>query len=279
MASDGSPNVPDVLVDALAVYYFPGMWAWSREIVLPIAHQAVDRAWRQRDATGPVPADLHALLDDYARWAVTVDQFTPVRAALDYSVNVPDPVISDNELVTADGGPVRYTGRIDLLVLDGDDRPWVVAHRLASSGFAEPDLLDLDEAATTCCWAWQQGPFGPPVAGVIFNEIQIDQGWFRRTEILRTPAEVALAGRQLGFEALEMIDTGLRTYPSPSTTNCGPCPFRAPCLAMQRGDDPSAILARLYRQRTDEDPEEGRLGGMTWSMGRGARPPTFGGQR
>jgi hypothetical protein len=273
-----APTVEETLVDALAVYYFPGMWSWSREIVLPIAHQAVDRSW-QRGGRSEPPAGIHTLLDHYARWATGVDRFTPVRAALDYAVNVPDPVINERELVTADGAAVRYAGRIDIMVLDDDDRPWVVAHRIGSDGFTDPELLELDEATTTCCWAWQQGPFGPPVAGVIFNEIQLEPEVFRRTEIPRSAAEVELAGRQLGFEALEIIDPGLRAYPNPTVGNCGPCPFRAPCMAMQRGEDPGAMLAASYRRRQGDDLEEGRLGGMTWGMGRGARPPTFGGAR
>ena len=28
--------------DALAVYYFPGMWEWNRSIVQSLAHQALD---------------------------------------------------------------------------------------------------------------------------------------------------------------------------------------------------------------------------------------------
>jgi hypothetical protein len=279
------PKVEETLVDALAVYYFPGMWSWARDIVLPIAHQAIDRSWQQRggarSSSGSIASasGLHALLDHYARWASTVDQFTPVRAALDYAVNIPDPIISERELVTLDGSAVRYAGRIDILVLDDEDRPWVVVHRIGSSGFTDPELLQLDEATTTCCWAWQQGPFGPPVAGVIFNEIQLEPEAFRRTEVPRSAVEVELAGRQLGFEALEMIDAGLRAYPNPTVANCGPCPFRAPCLAMQRGEDPGPVLAASYRRRPDDELEEGRLGGMTWGMGRGARPPTFGGTR
>jgi hypothetical protein len=278
-AAHGS-TVEETLVDALAVYYFPGMWSWSRDIVLPIAHQAIDRSWQRGGAqSNELPAGVHRLLDHYARWAEMVDQFTPVRAALDYAINIPDPVISERELVTLEGGAVRYVGRIDIMVLDDEDQPWVVSHRIGTSGFTDRELLELDEATTTCCWAWQQGPFGPPVAGVIFNEIQLEPEMFRRTEVRRSAVEVELAGRQLGFEALEMLDAGLRTYPNPTVSNCGPCPFRAPCLAMQRGEDPGPILAASYRRRPQDELEEGRLGGMTWGMGRGGRPPTFPGSR
>src|SRR5215467_5714876 len=52
------PTVPDLnraLHDALAVYYFPGMWDWRPEIVLPIVRQAFERSMtRQRAAAGTV---------------------------------------------------------------------------------------------------------------------------------------------------------------------------------------------------------------------------------
>ena len=61
------PALPKALAEALAVYYFPGMWAWRREIVQPLVHQALDRA------SGNEPTDAvaaaHALLDRYAAWA------------------------------------------------------------------------------------------------------------------------------------------------------------------------------------------------------------------
>jgi hypothetical protein len=48
------------------------------------------------------------------------------------------------------------------------------------------------------------------------------------------------------------------------------------------GDDPAPILAGSFRAR-DPEREAGRLGGVTWSMNRGAAPPRFradgGGQR
>src|SRR5580704_3235220 len=48
------PALPKALAEALAVYYFPGMWAWRREIVQPLVHQALDRA------SGNEPADAVA---------------------------------------------------------------------------------------------------------------------------------------------------------------------------------------------------------------------------
>ena len=41
---------------------------------------------------------------------------------------------------------------------------------------------------------------------------------------------------------------------------------------MNQGDDPSDLLA-AYDVRGADILEEGRLGGMSWGMGRGAAPP------
>ena len=100
---------------------------------------------------------------------------------------------------------------------------------------------------------------------------------FRRTRITRTRAELEACGRQVAQEALEMTSPDLIVYPSPSLANCAPCPYREPCIALNMGVDPAAILAERYRDRGPEEVEEGRLGGVSWSMNRGARPPRFAG--
>jgi hypothetical protein len=99
---------------------------------------------------------------------------------------------------------------------------------------------------------------------------------FRRTRITRTRAELEACGRQVADEALEMTSSGLIVYPSPSVPNCAPCPYREPCIAVNMGTDDQAILEANYRNRGPEEIVEGRLGGVTWSMNRGARPPKFG---
>jgi hypothetical protein len=46
---------------------------------------------------------------------------------------------------------------------------------------------------------------------------------------------------------------------------------------MRAGTDAEPLLAAGYRTRPAPELVEGRLGGQTWSMNRGARPPRFGG--
>jgi hypothetical protein len=45
---------------------------------------------------------------------------------------------------------------------------------------------------------------------------------------------------------------------------------------LNRGEDASDLLAECYRERPPDQLEEGRLGGISWGMGRGAAPPHFG---
>ena len=76
-----------------------------------------------------------------------------------------------------------------------------------------------------------------------------------------------------GASVLEMLAPDLVIEPTPEWSHCARCAFRAPCIAMNRGDDPGALLATRYRARGPDVLEEGRLGGVSWGMGRGAAPP------
>ena len=81
------------------------------------------------------------------------------------------------------------------------------------------------------------------------------------------------AGERLACEAVEMVDPGLAPYPNPSPATCSCCVFAAPCLATEEGGDVDAVLAAGYRRRAASEAEPGRLGAVTWSLGRGAAPP------
>ncbi len=314
------------LRDALAVYYFPGMWEWNRSIVNPLVHQALDRSLQgQRnhlDDEASFQEALrrgHELLDAYAAWAPSVDHFTPVRVETDFEINIPDPRGGPDELgaglVTADGHPIRYTDRVNLLVVDADDAYWAVQHRLVDDEWTDADMLLLDERTVTWCWGWELFYLGMRLAGTVYNELrpgheQPDAAApapirhsrvrhrrmyaqaaavpherfrtegtdaFRRTRIRRGEHELARARWDLGVEALETTQPDLEIYPSPSEEICGRCAYRQPCLAISEVGDPTVVLAESYQRRPPEPVvEEGRLGGGAWSMGRGAAPPKFG---
>jgi len=98
---------------------------------------------------------------------------------------------------------------------------------------------------------------------------------FRRTWLRRAPADVAAAGRRLGADAAETTREDVEVYPAPSAANCPPCPYFEPCRALQAGRDAQPIVLSRYRKRPALVPQEGRLGGRAWGLGRGAAPPRF----
>jgi hypothetical protein len=276
------------LREGLAVYYFPGMWAWERAIVRPLALQGFERALRKSvDAEGSTNEghDLdcrleqgRSLLEAYFEWTVDFDGFTPIRVEADFSVNVADPGRWGSDLVTPGGQEVRFEGRVDMIVMDEDRRYWLVVHRLGESPILDPELLALDEESLSLCWAWEHDALDMKMAGVIYNDLCATPSApaFARTPMPRSRDDVEGAGRRLGLVASEMAHPDLVLYPSPEVGHCSSCAFRAPCTAINEGLAAEAHLERAYQVRPKEDPQEGRLGGSTWSMGRGAAPPKFG---
>jgi len=99
---------------------------------------------------------------------------------------------------------------------------------------------------------------------------------FRRTRVSRGLVELERVRHTLGTEARDMTGAGLAVYPSPSWDVCSACRFRPPCIALSTGTDAEAVLEAAYRHRPPVEEQGGRLGGVTWSIGRGAAPPTFG---
>ena len=179
------PAVPDLdraLRDALAVYYYPGMWDWDRGVRLPLVMQGFERAMaRQRERCGD-EADARAwqeqleegrgLLARYLEWAPAMDRFAPVLTEPEFEVTVLDPARQTAGLVTASGQAVRYRGRIDLMAVDGRDAYWIVRHRLVDGDWPPTGKLAADEEAITACWAWEQFYIGMAISGTIWNELR-----------------------------------------------------------------------------------------------------------
>src|SRR6201989_1892930 len=117
-ARQGPADFDRAIRDALAVYYFPGMWDWDSAVRLPLVGQELDRALArqgdgqrqgqgQEQGEGRARGEGRALLDRYIRWAPTVDRFAPVLVETDFEVTV---LGQDGAAVTAGGEPVRYAG-------------------------------------------------------------------------------------------------------------------------------------------------------------------------
>ena len=82
------PDLDLAVRDALAVYYFPGMWDWPRPVVLPLVLQGFARSvGRQSGAGGQAAAE--AMLRRSFDWAPGVDRFSPVRVECAFEVTSP----------------------------------------------------------------------------------------------------------------------------------------------------------------------------------------------
>jgi hypothetical protein len=121
------------------MYYFPGMWDWSPDVVLPLVRKGFLRSIREANAEQGNTEQRYveqgaALLEHYVGWAPTVDEFAPVKIDHDVEGLVPDPRDPERGLVTRDGGRVLYTTRVDLLAIDAADTYWAVRHQVVPSG-------------------------------------------------------------------------------------------------------------------------------------------------
>lgn len=178
------------LRDALAIYYFPGMWDWQPAVVRPLVAKALaDSVTRQRteyltahaiDAIpGPqqdaVDSDAELAqrtLESYQAWAPSVDEFTPAQVLAEFDVLVPHPDRAGQALAT-NGRAVRFRDRVDVLAMDAANNLWVVEHRVVHGPWPDLDALRLDERALSWCWAWEQEYPGLTVAGTIYNELRL----------------------------------------------------------------------------------------------------------
>ena len=168
-----SPELNHAVRDALAVYYYPGMWDWQSHIVLPLVRKAFMRTMAAAAPSAQRTADVDLgteLLERYIEWAPGVDDFSPLMIETDVQSLVPDIREADQALAADDGRRVLYTDRIELLAIDAADELWVVTHQVVAE-WQDIESLLLDEAVIAACWAWEQEYLGPGIAGTIHNEI------------------------------------------------------------------------------------------------------------
>ncbi len=278
------------------------------------AYHRVTRGWTEHDEA--LVAHGERLLARYFEWAPSVDRFTPVRVETDFEVSIPDPTDPVRDLAAADGSAVHFAGRIELLVVDAFNAYWLVDHVLGAGwADVDALVLDEAGAAFTWAWErfflgmeiagviynelrtdgdlvveMAMGTPGPDSITPVGHRrmyVRSDRSGvpeisregndvFRRTRVSRGLVEMERVRRNLSLEARDMTGAGLAVYPSPSWEVCSTCRFRPPCVALNTGNDADAVLAGGYRHRPPVVEQEGRLGGVTWSLGRGAAPPKFG---
>ena len=106
-------------------------------------------------------------------------------------------------------------------------------------------------------------PDGAAVAERIVEAERIDArsgtDAVRRTVVRRARSSIAAAGRRVGMDVRAMADPGVDVSPNPSPERCPPCPFLAPCTAMNEGRDADSLLLLDYRRRGDEELEDAGL--------------------
>jgi hypothetical protein len=73
--------------------------------------------------------------------------------------------------------------------------------------------------------------------------------YFARHQIHKTDEELAEIERNIGLEALDMINPDLRIYPSPGRFACDFCAFQAPCIEMNARGDYQYALDTMFEKR------------------------------
>jgi hypothetical protein len=73
--------------------------------------------------------------------------------------------------------------------------------------------------------------------------------YYARHEIHKSDEELDEIERNIGLEALDMIDPGIRIYPSPGRFGCDFCSFQTPCMEKNAKGDFMYALDTLFERR------------------------------
>lgn len=73
--------------------------------------------------------------------------------------------------------------------------------------------------------------------------------YYGRHQIAKSANEIMSIEEAIGQEALDMIDPGLRIYPSPGRFGCNYCAFRQPCMEKNSKGDYQYALDTLFERR------------------------------
>lgn len=172
----------------LAVYYFPALDDWNRQIVRPLALKGFNRAMSERasayEAARPLtPAQARdwqrhrrlgkALLTRYFDWADGADDFDSIFSDELVWTSVPDPDDPSRDLGLPGGRPIRFAARIDQLVSDPGDEQWIVEHRVVFDDWTPDAALLEDDEQLRAIWAIETAFPQLLVAGTIYNELLV----------------------------------------------------------------------------------------------------------
>jgi hypothetical protein len=82
-----------------------------------------------------------------------------------------------------------------------------------------------------------------------FLQVEGSIKYFERNQIHKTEDQLLEVERNIGLEALEMINPKLRVYPSPGRFSCDSCAFQQPCIEKSRGGDYQYGLDTMFEKR------------------------------
>jgi CRISPR/Cas system-associated exonuclease Cas4 (RecB family) len=202
----------------LEVYYKPELWEVDRGVVRQLALSSfieINQAQRSahRDENGVISDEKleeyaereylgKGMLEHYALWAPSHDNFKPVYAEVEFEVpvvippdvyNVPDLFMTeyDEELEervlyrkdpSGFYSPVMYQGRIDLIVQTSDGQYWIIDHKTA----ARMDSIEwVDKDPQVSSYVWAARLLGISVDGFIMNQLR--KAAPEKPQVLQTP--------------------------------------------------------------------------------------------
>lgn len=73
--------------------------------------------------------------------------------------------------------------------------------------------------------------------------------YFTRRQVHKSHEELDEIERNIGLEALDMIDPNIRVYPSSGRWSCDSCAFQTPCIEMNSKSDYTYALDTLFERR------------------------------
>lgn len=227
-----------------------------------------------------------AVLEHYASWAATEDDFEVVWVEKEFQVSIP-------------GLEIPYAFKPDGLLIDKHGRYWIDERKTNDKMPTNLDWLLMDDQPGSYIWGVQTAldikiegvqytfirskapqPLRELKSGLLsldkrvdttyeyaikqirdhYNEVPSDYAdllqhlkdkgntFFMREKVRRNANEIANLERSIIVEAQEMTSDP-NIYRNPSRINCGSCPFVAPCIATYEGGDVQTLLGSGYHVR------------------------------
>lgn len=128
-----------------------------------------------------------------------------------------------------------------------------VVPKVLASGKGLSKDKSIDTTPEVYLQAIEDNGFDPADYSEILNLLENkDTGFFSRERVYRNQHEIAMAGRMLLMEAIDMLNDPY-IYPNPTWDCKWKCDYRDLCVALNRNDDVEYLRKTLYRSRQVEE--------------------------